>query len=461
MADEFVAKGKRLNQAVFGMAPYTLRRTDVNEAVLRTKGLHKEPILDARLGDPTVFGLSTYKGFTQAVSESFKDPRAWRYDHACGLPELREILARGNVEFNRNGYWVQPDRVFIGPGISGVSRSLFTAMINHDNGDELAIPEWSYIIYFAEAALSRARVVNIRLKDDGQVDIGHLDHSISERTKAVFLITVGNPLGIAMQEEVFFEIVKIINRKEREFDHPIYLVADTIYEGFRDGEPLDPILLSSKAERIGPTIELHSISKMISAPGARLGWIRVFHQGNDFKDEVDAFVEALARLFQPGLGSVPTAFQMALHKVYLGLAKPDEREAFDAFRKERRTNAIWRVRSLMESLSKFDGVVFPRYCYNEDGTINRNAINSFYLLVGIDQRIRPRNSEMSMARELAEFSIDQNNSPIMLTTPGDSFLASELRNCGQEYFRVVSLFDHHEMALAAEVIRKFTESKKR
>jgi hypothetical protein len=152
---------------------------------------------------------------------------------------------------------------------------------------------------------------------------------------------------------------------------------------------------------------------------------------------------------------------MALLKIYQGLTKPEERAAFDAFRKERRTNAIWRVRSLMESLSKFDGIVFPKFCYNNDGTINKNSINSFYLLVGVDQRIRQRNSVMSMARELAEFSIDQINSPVLLTTPGDCFLACELRGSGQEYFRVVSLFDHYGAALAEEVIRKFTESRRR
>ena len=444
----------RLNQAVFGMGDYTLRRTDVNDASERAGKLGRKTV-DARLGDPTVFGLKTYPRYTALVEEALRDPRSLSYGDARGVNDLREILGRGNVEFGRDGYAISPERIFIGSGISGVTRSLFTAITN--KGDEVVIPKWSYIIYFAEAALSEAKVVNVRLAERGEVDLNSLRDSITKNTKAIFVTTVGNPLGVAMRMETFSEIIRIVNAKERVFNHPIYLVADTIYEGFRTGSPcIDPIALSIKEGRLGPTIELYSISKLISAPGARIGWMRIYHNNEDFKDEVDDFVESLARLFQPTLGATATPFQSALAKLYSGLSQQGLRNEFEDFKTTRRIEAIGRTRKLLDALSEIDGLVFPEYYYNE-GRIDCNSLNSFYVLFGVDKSLRPR-AIFSQARELADFLLETEGYPVLLATPGDSFLASELRGKEQEFMRVVALFENS--AEVVQGIKMFVESKR-
>ncbi|MEW6035056.1 MAG: pyridoxal phosphate-dependent aminotransferase [Candidatus Micrarchaeota archaeon] len=436
----------RLNRAVPDMGGYTLRKTDVNEAAERAGRLGRR-VMDARLGDPTAFGLAPFPRYVALVEEAMWEPRSWSYQDARGLAELRDTLGRGNPETRKGDYRIPPERVFVGPGISGVSRFLFSAMIDRGN-DEVAIPEWSYIIYFAEAALSEAKVVNVPLTESGEVDVQRLKDAIGKRTKAVFITTVGNPLGIAMKQDTFAAIIRAVNEKERELNQPVYLVADTIYEGFRTGsEPIDPIGMSARLGRLGPTIELHSISKLIGAPGARLGWMRVYHEGADFKDEVGAFIDALSMVFQPSLGSNSTAFQLALQRLYSELAEQARGDDFDRFRRNRRGEVISRTRTLLEALAGISGLAFPQ-AYMRDGRVCPELVNSPYVLFGVDKGIRPRGG-LSQARQMADFLIDRGALPVLLTTPGDNFLANGLRGQGQEFVRAVALFERCDAAVEA------------
>lgn len=448
--------GTRLNPAVFGMADYTLRRTDVNAAIERAKKLAKPDMIDARLGDPSVFGLGPYGRYTGHVSEALRSPKAWSYADSRGLGELREVLAQGNPEFGKNGYSIPADNVFIGPGVSGVARALFTALVN--SGDEVAIPQWSYIIYFAEAALSRARVANVRLTQEGQVDLNHLEDCIKPNTKAVFITTVGNPLGVAISHESFAKVIELVNKKEREFNHPIWLVFDTIYENFRtSGEPIDPIGKVSDGSRLGPTVDFYSISKTIAAPAARLGWMRIA-PGSDFAEETAQFIESLARLYQPTLGMAPAAFQLGLANLYQEMAtSSSKRRTFDDFRLRIKMRALERTREFIGRVSEIEGVVFPE-CYYRNGNVDPDRIQTWYVLVGGDKAILPRD-KVSQSRQLADFLIDSPGSPILFTTPGDSFLASDLRGKEQEFMRVVALSRRVEEM--AESVGRFIESKRK
>ena len=445
---------ERLNPRVFELSHYTLRETDVNPAALEAKKQEKR-VIDGRLGDPVVFKLFTYGRYRRYVVEAWDDPNTYKYGDACGLVELRNILSEGNVQFNKKGYALPPHHVFVGSGISGVARGLLTTLIDPTKGDEVIIPKWSYIIYLAEAALSGAVVKNVDLTNDGIVDLAKLQDSITAKTKAIFITTVGNPLGVAMPYRTFGEIIEMVNRKEREFNHPIYLIADTIYEDFRAGEPLDPVALSIQHGRIGPTVELYSISKMISAPGLRLGWMRVYHNEDGFSDEVHAFCEGYSIGRQPSLGPASTASQLALIKLYNELDDPDRRREFDEFKAERRKIVRQRVQTTLEALSHIDNIVFPHYYYNSGG-LNLDVLNSFYILFGVKKELCPR-SELSQARMMADFLIENSDS-VLLATPGDHFLAHEYRGhtLKQEYMRIVALSD--EPRTIAECVRKYAES---
>jgi len=452
---------KMLNPRVQGMKDYTLRRTDVNDAEARALSLRREPIIDGRLGNTIKFGLGTYPPYKEALAAAAMDDSSHSYTNAKGLPALNEMLAEGNLEFGVKGYCIDPERVFVGAGISGLARSLFDVIINPFGKDNVVIPAWSYIVYFAEAARTGSAIINAGLCKDGQVDLDDLRRKINRDTKAVIVTTVGNPLGVAMEPMVLHRIMEIVNEMEGRFRHPISLVVDRIYEDFRTcGEPLDPIGMAIAGGREGPLIDMYSISKMIAAPGDRLGWMRVYHDGKKYAAEVAALVEGLTRLVQPPLGQTATLQQEALRRVFAGFSDEAKRRHYDAFREQRRDECIRRMRGFLSEASVIPDIVFPEYCYGEDGKADPKRLHTFYVLVGVVKELRPRGG-MTLARELAEFCIDNPRMPVPLGTPGDNFLEAGLRNAPQEYMRFVALFNDTQRGMVVEALRRFVESKRR
>jgi len=436
--------GSRLNSAIERMGPYTLRANDVVPALGRAAGLGRERIIDARLGDPIAFGLHPYPPLVDKVVSVMREERSWRYNfESRGVRELRELLGRGNPEFGSGGYTIPAERVVLGPGISGVSRALMQSIIDPEAGDQVVIPHWSYIIYFAEAALARAQVVDTPLCKDGQVDLEALEGDIGPRTKAVFITTVGNPLGVAMAPHTLRKVIRMVGRAEERYGNMICLITDSIYEGFREEGPMDPIAIAEQEAREGPLIDLYSISKLLCAPGLRLGWLRLHHHGERFKDEVEALTQSLAGIVQPSLCSNSTGMQLALLSLYSDLAG-GRREGFDSFVADRAQTIRRRVHGLARALSRIEGIVFPE-CYYEGGALSLRALNSFYVLFGLEKGALPR-GENSQARSLADHTIDNGPGPVILTTPGDSFLSMGLRGGEQEFSRAVALFEDHQEA---------------
>lgn len=444
---------KHLNINVFKLASHTLRENDVLPALGRANAAGRL-IIPSQLGDPVAHGLHAYDPFMRYLAEEFSNPKKLGYNDSCGYPQLRQALSDGNVEFGTTGYRLPPERVIIEAGISGAVRSMMAVLIN--NGDEVIIPKWSYTLYLAEAELAEAKVKNVELNSRGTVDLNHLRDSITDKTKAVFITTMGNPLGVAMDSTMFCDIIDIVNSKEKQFNHPIYLVADIIYEGFRQGSPIDPILLSMQAGRIGPTIELYSISKLMASPGIRLGWMRIYHSGESFSDEVHAFTQACSILLQPGLGAASTPAQIALFRTYDELSNSAKRERFDTYIAERCTQVRHRVHSIYEGLQQIEGVIFPEFYYNGFGELDYAALNTFYILAGISPSLIER-GQLSHARQMADFQIDNNTPAVVIAVPGDHFLADEYRGQSQEFFRIVALFDETRGA-AIESIRRFVDS---
>lgn len=450
----------QLNTSVFRLAHHTLRENDVLPAAARAKSSGCL-VVPSQLGDPVVHGLFPYDPFMRYLGEEITNPKNLAYSASTGHPPFIELLAEGIPEFGKKKYRIPPSNIFIEAGISGAVRSLMTVLINRSNGDEVIIPKLSYTMYLAEAELSEAKVRNVELDKRGVPDLNQLRDSINPHTKVIFITTVGNPLGVAISRDDLGTVMEIVNAKEREFNHPIYLFTDIIYEGYRRGEPIDPVEVAMERGRLGPTIVLYSISKLIAGPGLRAGMTLVHHNGQSFNDEVHAFLQAASIMLQPGLGAVATPTQIALLRLYNDFANTDKWLKFRNFADQRAVEVRRRVHTTYDALRAIDGLTFPEYYYGADGKLGYDGLNSFYILAGISPDLLPRHENgVSHARMMADYQIDHHAPAVVVAVPGDHFLADEYRGKGQEYFRIVALFDETRGA-AIESIRRFVASLKK
>ena len=89
-----------------------------------------------------------------------------------------------------------------------------------------------------------------------QPNLSAFEGLITEKTKAVIVNTPNNPTGVVYSEETLKALSEILERKEQEIGHPIYLISDEPYRELVYGDAKVswiPSLYPQHNRRIFPT----------------------------------------------------------------------------------------------------------------------------------------------------------------------------------------------------------------
>ncbi len=185
------------------------------------------------------------------------------YTSNAGLMELRkEICSYLNRRFDLS-YDPKTETLITVGGSEGIDMAL-RAMINP--GDEVIIPQPSYVSYEPCAILADAKPVIINLKNENEFRLtaSELEEAITEKTKLLILPFPNNPTGAIMEREDLEAIREVILK------HDIYVLSDEIYaELTYKGEHVSIASLPGMKER---TIVINGFSKAYAMTGWRLGY---------------------------------------------------------------------------------------------------------------------------------------------------------------------------------------------
>lgn len=183
-----------------------------------------------------------------------------RYTPSAGVTALREAVADKVRRLNR--IECQTQNVVITPG--GMGAVFSSIMVLLDVGDEVLLPDpgWPN----ARAAVQMANGVPVfypLLPEDGFLpDPTRIEHLITDRTKALYINTPGNPTGVVFPPELVRRLVELARR------HDLYLLADDVYEEIIfEGEHVSAGSLDP--ERV---ISIFSFSKTYAMTGWRVGY---------------------------------------------------------------------------------------------------------------------------------------------------------------------------------------------
>lgn len=185
------------------------------------------------------------------------------YTSNAGLKELRQAIS-DNVKRKRNLEYNPDDEILVTVGGSEAIDIGLRAIINE--GDEVVIPQPSYVSYEPCALLADAKPVIINLKGENnfRLQADELINAISDKTKALILPYPNNPTGAIMEYEDLEKIAKII------IDNDIYVMSDEIYSELTYKEKHVSIAsLDNMKER---TILIDGFSKAYAMTGWRLGY---------------------------------------------------------------------------------------------------------------------------------------------------------------------------------------------
>ena len=185
------------------------------------------------------------------------------YTSNAGLMELRkEICNYLNRRFDLS-YDPKTETLITVGGSEGIDMAL-RAMVNP--GDEVIIPQPSYVSYEPCAILADAKPVIINLKNENEFRLtaSELEEAITDKTKLLILPFPNNPTGAIMEREDLEAIREVILK------HDIYVLSDEIYaELTYKGEHVSIASLPGMKER---TIVINGFSKSYAMTGWRLGY---------------------------------------------------------------------------------------------------------------------------------------------------------------------------------------------
>lgn len=185
------------------------------------------------------------------------------YTSNTGLKELRVEISK-YLE-RKIGVTYDPlSEVIVTVGGSEAIDLAFRAML--DPGDEVLVPQPSYVSYVPCVELTHGVPVTINLKEKNQFRLTkeELLESITDKTKMLVLPFPNNPTGAIMEKKDLEDIAKICVEKD------IYVLSDEIYSELTYGT--DHVSIASFPGMRDRTIVINGFSKGFAMTGWRLGY---------------------------------------------------------------------------------------------------------------------------------------------------------------------------------------------
>lgn len=185
------------------------------------------------------------------------------YTSNAGLKDLRQEAA--NYLQRRFGLTYDPmHEMLITVGGSEAIDAAMRAML--DPGDEVLLPQPSYVSYEPCIVLADGVPVVIELKEENEFKLTkeQLLAAITDKTKILVLPFPNNPTGAIMTKEDLEEIVEVVLEKD------LYVVSDEIYSELTYGS--NHVSIASFPGMKERTIVINGFSKSYAMTGWRLGY---------------------------------------------------------------------------------------------------------------------------------------------------------------------------------------------
>ncbi len=186
------------------------------------------------------------------------------YTSNSGLKELRMEIA-AYLQRTQGLEYHYLSQIFVTVGGSEAIDLAMRAMINP--GDEVLIPQPSYVSYEPCVVMADGKPVVIELKEENQFRLTpeELEAAITPKTKILVMPFPNNPTGAIMEREDLEKLVPIIEK------HDLFVVSDEIYGELTYGgkKHVSIAALPGMQER---TILINGFSKAYAMTGWRLGY---------------------------------------------------------------------------------------------------------------------------------------------------------------------------------------------
>jgi aminotransferase len=268
------------------------------------------------------------------------------YTSNAGLLELRqEITAYLSRRYDLDYDYRKETLVTIG-GSEAIDAAL-RAML--DAGDEVLVPEPSYVSYVPCIKLADGVPVSIALKEEDRFKLTkqELLDAITPRTKILIMPFPNNPTGGIMTREDLEDIAKVVCEKD------LFVISDEIYSELTYGR--DHVSIASLPGMRERTIVINGFSKSYAMTGWRLG----------YACGPEKIIRQMTKIHQFAIMCAPTTSQCAaIEALKNGDADVERmREAYD----ERRRYLVTRLNEMGLHTFEPEGAFYVFPCIKQFG----------------------------------------------------------------------------------------------
>lgn len=245
----------------------------------------EENVFDFSLGNPSVRTPEKVNNAIKEILENEDSLKVHGYMSNSGFEDVRDTVAKSiNRRFHTN---FSEKNIIMTVGAASALNIIFKSILNP--GDEVIV----FAPYFMEynnyvSGYDGKIVVVVPNTESFQPNLEDFENKITERTKLVLINTPNNPTGVIYKEDILKKMFEILEQKQKEYGHEIFVVSDEPYRELVYEDIEVPYLTKYYKN----TFVVYSYSKTLSLPGERIGYVVVPSEIEDFENIVTAITIA-------------------------------------------------------------------------------------------------------------------------------------------------------------------------
>lgn len=224
-----------------------------------------ENVFDYSLGNPSV---EAPMEFNDKLCELSKIPGIHGYSQSLGIVEVRRRVAESLK--NRFNIPYEEKHIFMATGAAGALAHAMRAVTKPNDKILTFAPYFPEYIQYVTRTGCKLEIVPANLSNF-QINFSELERMLDENVMAILINTPNNPTGAIYEEDTIIRLSKLLNEKQKEYGHEIYIISDEPYREI----VFDGIKIPYIANYYDNTITCYSFSKSLSLPGERIGYVAV------------------------------------------------------------------------------------------------------------------------------------------------------------------------------------------
>jgi len=281
-----------------GNAGSTIREI-AEHGAQRAKVIGAENVFSFAIGNPSVPAPACVQETIERLLHTMDPSVLHAYTAAPGLESVRQKIADYLQASFGVGY--RAGDLYLTHGASSALAILPKALLLP--GEEILTLTPYFPEYKAYTEAAGGVLTEVKSDPDTfQMDLAAVKQALSPNTKAVLLNSPNNPSGVVLTKKSLLALAEELEKREREYGHPIYLIADEPYRELVYGG-LEVAFIPSFYKN---TLYCYSFSKALSLPGERVGYIAIHPELDDYAN-VRAAICGAARML--GYICAPALFQ--------------------------------------------------------------------------------------------------------------------------------------------------------